>query len=267
MPPAPTAGNARMQTPQNPPVPCRSVVDFFLRTWLGNVLALIGLLFTVLGVAWTIYTGVLGLRYGALQTCATLYSIGKYSGPCNKTLDAGVTPAPVLRRDVLIRWDTLERWEQADNQLFSNSSRVALPPPVDITLRYVMRHAPMPHPWQHIYTACDKYLDPRNETPETLRLGCAALRNSMQAASVVSADIAALTLDTMIEVNSKISQIAGALDTSRITVVALCVGFMAVITWMVWEVLGRITAFSHMEIVAICVGHWAVGAVLLQYAS
>ncbi|KAK5685391.1 hypothetical protein LTS10_003469 [Elasticomyces elasticus] len=87
----PPAGNARTQAPQIPPVARRPIVDFFLRTWLGNVLAVTGLLITVLGVAWAIYTGVLGLRYGALQTCATLYSIGKYSRYCNNTLNAGFT--------------------------------------------------------------------------------------------------------------------------------------------------------------------------------
>ncbi|KAK5707661.1 hypothetical protein LTR97_000199 [Elasticomyces elasticus] len=94
----PLAGNAHNQAPQVPPAARRPIADFFLRTWLGNTLAVIGLLFTVLGVAWTIYTGVLGLRYGSLQTCATLYSIGKYSGYCNKTLDAGITPTPIMRR-------------------------------------------------------------------------------------------------------------------------------------------------------------------------
>ncbi|KAK5727365.1 hypothetical protein LTR15_003260 [Elasticomyces elasticus] len=99
MPPAPAAGNARVQAPPIRLVARRrTIADFFVRTWLGNVLAVIGLLFAILGVAWAIYTGVLSLRYGALQTCATLYGIGKYSGYCNKTLDAGVTPAPIMRR-------------------------------------------------------------------------------------------------------------------------------------------------------------------------
>ncbi|KAK3623961.1 hypothetical protein LTR56_021322 [Elasticomyces elasticus] len=96
MPPASAAGNAPIQAPQSHAVARRPIVDFFLRTWLGNVLAVIGLLFTILGVAWTIYTGVLSLHYNALQTCATLYSIGKYSEYCNKVLDVGTTPAPMI---------------------------------------------------------------------------------------------------------------------------------------------------------------------------
>ncbi|KAK4961889.1 hypothetical protein LTR10_002382 [Elasticomyces elasticus] len=96
MPPASAAGNAPIQAPQSHAVARRPIVDFFLRTWLGDVLAVIGLLFTILGVAWTIYTGVLSLHYNALQTCATLYSIGKYSEYCNKVLDVGTTPAPMI---------------------------------------------------------------------------------------------------------------------------------------------------------------------------
>ncbi|TKA80923.1 hypothetical protein B0A55_01656 [Friedmanniomyces simplex] len=107
-------GNPRIQAPLNFIAPRHPITDFFLRTWLGNVLAVIGLVFTVFGAAWAIYTGVLGMRYGALQSCASLYSIGKYSVYCNKTLEAGVTPAPMIRRHLT------DIWSRSDNLIVSS---------------------------------------------------------------------------------------------------------------------------------------------------
>ncbi|KAK0322106.1 hypothetical protein LTS16_004435 [Friedmanniomyces endolithicus] len=106
MPPARINGGAlQVQAPQQIAAPRHPVVNFLLATWLGNIIAVIALVFTVFAAAWGIYTGVLGVRYGALgaqygalQSCASLYSIGKFSAYCNTTLEAGVTPAPVVRR-------------------------------------------------------------------------------------------------------------------------------------------------------------------------
>ena len=81
------------------------IANFFLRTWRGNILAVLGLILAVLGAVWSIYTGVLNSRYGALQSCAALYSIGKYSSYCNNTLDRGVMPAPKSRRHLTNVWD------------------------------------------------------------------------------------------------------------------------------------------------------------------
>jgi len=108
MPPARINGGAlQVQAPQQIAAPRHPVVNFLLATWLGNIIAVIALIFTVFAAAWGIYTGVLGVRYGALgaqygalQSCASLYSIGKYSAYCNTTLEAGVTPAPVVRRHI-----------------------------------------------------------------------------------------------------------------------------------------------------------------------
>ncbi|KAK1055183.1 hypothetical protein LTR33_014201, partial [Friedmanniomyces endolithicus] len=93
--------------PQQIAPPRHPVVNFLLATWLGNIIAVIALIFTVFAAAWGIYTGVLGIRYGALgaqygalQSCASLYSIGRYSAYCNTRLEAGVTPAPVVRRHI-----------------------------------------------------------------------------------------------------------------------------------------------------------------------
>ncbi|TKA25034.1 hypothetical protein B0A54_17452 [Friedmanniomyces endolithicus] len=106
MPPARVSGGAlQVQAPQQIAAPRHPVLNFLLATWLGNIIAVIALIFTVFAAAWGTYTGVLGVRYGALgaqygalQSCASLYSIGKFSAYCNTTLEAGVTPAPVVRR-------------------------------------------------------------------------------------------------------------------------------------------------------------------------
>ncbi|KAK4902348.1 hypothetical protein LTR27_001252 [Elasticomyces elasticus] len=103
MPPGNT-GNARPPAGPNRRAARQVIADFLIRTWLGNVLASVALVFGVLGVAWTIYTGIISLRYGATQTCAALYSIGKFSEYCNKTLEAGVTPAPMIRRHLTDVW-------------------------------------------------------------------------------------------------------------------------------------------------------------------
>ncbi|KAK1063384.1 hypothetical protein LTR12_007442 [Friedmanniomyces endolithicus] len=108
MPPARVNGGAlQVQAPQQIAPPRHPVVNFLLATWLGNIIAVIALVFTVFAAAWGIYTGMLGIRYGALgaqygalQSCASLYSIGRYSAYCNTTLEAGVTPAPVVRRHI-----------------------------------------------------------------------------------------------------------------------------------------------------------------------
>ncbi|KAK0933996.1 hypothetical protein LTR48_004227 [Friedmanniomyces endolithicus] len=92
MPPARLNGGApQLQAPQQIAAPRHPVVNFLLATWLGNIIAVIALVFTVFAAAWGIYTGVLGVRYGAL---------GRYSAYCNTTIEAGVTPAPVVRRHI-----------------------------------------------------------------------------------------------------------------------------------------------------------------------
>ncbi|KAK0301058.1 hypothetical protein LTS00_000206 [Friedmanniomyces endolithicus] len=108
MPPARVnGGGPQVQAPQQIAAPRHPVVNFLLATWRGNIIAVIALIFTVFAAAWGIYTGVLGVRYGALgaqygalQSCASLYSIGRYSAYCNTTIEAGVTPAPVVRRHI-----------------------------------------------------------------------------------------------------------------------------------------------------------------------
>lgn len=77
-----------------------ALAHFLLDTKIGNLVAIVGLAATYIGLAWAVYTGVVSLlgqrwtkRNDILQSCAALYSIGKYSDYCNATLEAGVRPS------------------------------------------------------------------------------------------------------------------------------------------------------------------------------
>ncbi|KAK3634582.1 hypothetical protein LTR56_015162 [Elasticomyces elasticus] len=236
MPPASAAGNARIQAPQNPPVVRRPIVDFFLRTWLGNVLTVIGLLFTILGVAWTIYTGVLSLRYGATQTCAALYSIGKYTGYCNKTLEAGVTPAPAIRRDTVIQWNVIAPWEQASTWYHYSNTRALREPREQASTRY-----------HHSTTR--------------------ALSNCMKAAEIGLIEVTAYTSKASTKVSNGIVYATGVLEIHNILSNAFFIGIPVVMTWLVWVVLKWTTALKRHEMLGICAPLWAVVVMLLGNVS
>ncbi|KAK3676853.1 hypothetical protein LTR78_003057 [Recurvomyces mirabilis] len=53
----------------------------------------------VLMVIWTIWSGILSLRYSAIQTCASLIAVEERSAYCDKIVKGGVTPPPKDKRD------------------------------------------------------------------------------------------------------------------------------------------------------------------------
>ncbi|KAK3712249.1 hypothetical protein LTR37_009111 [Vermiconidia calcicola] len=83
----------------------RPIAQFLLKTTVGNVVAMLGCLLTFIGLAWAFFTGITtyqdvkwSRQNEALQACASLYSIGKFTKYCNQTLDIGVTPAHPFKR-------------------------------------------------------------------------------------------------------------------------------------------------------------------------
>lgn len=101
------------------------IQDWLAKTWLGNVVAVTGLVLTLFGIGWAVYTGIVGvvatkwqLKNDVLQSCAALYvcassgplirftsfdmiqQVGMYSQYCNDTLQAGVLPPPIIKRGV-----------------------------------------------------------------------------------------------------------------------------------------------------------------------
>ena len=85
---------------------CRSpILRFLVATWLGNILAGIGLLVTALVLA--AYSLVLqvmstrwSLRNDALQSCISAQAMHIYSAYCNSTLAVGVIEPPLLDREL-----------------------------------------------------------------------------------------------------------------------------------------------------------------------
>ena len=90
------------------PTPGRSpVLRFLVATWLGNILAGIGLLIALAALGIGAYSVVLqvvstrwSLKNDALQSCMAARAMGIYSAYCNSTLAAGVIKPPLIDREL-----------------------------------------------------------------------------------------------------------------------------------------------------------------------
>ena len=92
----------------------RTFPDLSPRT--NDLIAVVGLVLTVLGLGWALYSGAVGLRLEiwsarneALQTCLAIRHSEKLSLYCNETIKAGVTPPPVSRRGLVRTQDLFTR--------------------------------------------------------------------------------------------------------------------------------------------------------------
>ena len=86
----------------------RPFLNFFLATWLGNLIAGIGLIIGLASLALTAYSSAVQVIFNrwtakndALQSCLSTYDIGQYSKFCNETIAAGVPKPPVIKRETL----------------------------------------------------------------------------------------------------------------------------------------------------------------------
>lgn len=75
------------------------------KKWSFDVFTFLATVLAIVGLAWTLYTGAVGLkvqtwtvRNDAFQTCLSLLEIGQLSAECNRTIEAGFFRPPVVKR-------------------------------------------------------------------------------------------------------------------------------------------------------------------------
>ena len=98
----PTQDTTSPATAQN------AFIGFFLTTWLGNILACLGLAVALLSLGLTAYSSAVqvvsmkwSLQNNAFQSCASAYSLRIFSRYCNNTLAGGVPRPPITRRSLV----------------------------------------------------------------------------------------------------------------------------------------------------------------------
>jgi hypothetical protein len=103
----PQVNLATQALPYLPPDDRSPMLRFLVATWLGNILAGLGLLATFAALASAMYSVVLqvitprwSMRNDALQSCISMHVMGIYTAYCNTTLAAGVVQPPLLDRDL-----------------------------------------------------------------------------------------------------------------------------------------------------------------------
>ena len=81
------------------------LVEFLLKTWVGNLVGILGLVATCIALVWTLYSGIVSLnitlwsaKNAALDTCLSLRGYAKSSKYCNETIDRGIGPPPTVKR-------------------------------------------------------------------------------------------------------------------------------------------------------------------------